>query len=60
MKYFIFAQNILKQYVKIFYKINFLIINKSVYQVFNINNKVILQLFCEKICNKYFSSYIII
>lgn len=39
-KYFVFAQNIYKQYGKTFYRMDFLVTNKIIYCMLKVNEKV--------------------
>lgn len=53
-RYFTFAQNVLKQCSKMFYKMGFLVTSKIFCHKLKANSKAVLQMLCNKVYNKRF------
>lgn len=52
------AKNISKKYIKVFYKMGFLVISKIVYYMLKNNKKVVFEIFYNRVYNKRFFHFI--
>lgn len=52
MKYYTFVQNILKEYIKVFYQLDLFLSNEIIHQSLRVNASAILQIFITRAIKK--------